>query len=379
MTVFSSSVRRRTEDTLARHGGDVSAVARRFHKDVADFIDFSSNTHVFAAQVTESLIRKEPYPFGQYPDDDAVALREALAAHEACSPAAILPGNGSSELIWLALQALAPRKILFIGPLFSEYVRCAMLLGIEFEIVTPPDSQDFVCGPKELRAIWNSNADLAVLCTPNNPGAVTYPNIHEMFEVLRIPRVLVDNTYREFLFGWPEYGANNHAAYLGYARTGVAVFSMNSFTKFFACPGLRLGYLAGDAQALARMAKHRPPWMVSPYAQAMGLRFLENLDAFRDALLPMRRQGEETAMHLRMNGCFDPDRVFLGASFITAALAANVPASAAREKLLQRGVIVRDCDAIPGMPRGYLRMQIRPQAETRVLLDILDWHGERGW
>lgn len=379
MDTSTSSGRRQAEDDLARHGGDVYAVARRLRKDVGDFIDFSSNTHVFAAHVTERLIRGTPYPFEHYPDTDAAALREALAVHENCRPTHILPGNGSSELIWLALTALAPRKILFIGPMFSEYVRCAMLLGIEHETVTPPDSQNFVCGPRELRAIWNSNADLAILCTPNNPGAATYPNIQEMFEVLRIPRVLADNTYREFLYGWPEYEANNHEAYARYARTGVSVFSMNSFTKFFACPGLRLGYIVGDAASLARMAKFRPPWMLSPYAEIMGIRFLGNLEPYREALYLMRRQGEETAVHLRRNGCFDPDRVFLGASFITAKLAGNIPAPVAKEKLLQRGVIVRECDSIPGMPKGYLRMQVRPRADTRVLLDMLDWYGERGW
>lgn len=379
MNCFTTSGRRQAEDDLAKHGGDVYAVARRLRRDVADFIDFSSNTHVFASQATERLVRGTAYPYEHYPDPDAVLLRETIAAHEECSPANILPGNGSSELIWLAFQALAPRKILFIGPMFSEYVRCAMLLGIEYEIVTPPDTQDFICGPKELRAIWDSNADLAVLCTPNNPGTVTYPNIQEMFEVLRIPRVLADNTYREFLHGWPEYDANTYIAYTRYARAGVSVFSMNSFTKFFACPGLRLGYIAGDAATLGRMAKHRPPWMLSPFAEIMGVRFLDTIDLFREALSPMRRQGEETAMHLRRNGCFDPDRVFEGVSFITAKLVGNVPASMARKKLLQRGVIVRDCDSIPGMPKGYLRMQIRPRADSRVLLDILDWHGERGW
>ena len=379
LDITTPSGRRQTEETLARHGGDVYALARRLRKDVGSFIDFSSNTHVFAAGVTERLVNETRYPFEHYPDTDSVMLREALSGHEGCSAANILTGNGSSELIWLALRELAPRKILFIGPMFSEYVRCAMLLGIEFTILTPPDSQDFTCGPKELRVIWDSNADLAVLCTPNNPGAVTYPNIQELFSVLRIPRVLVDNTYREFLFGWPEYVANTHATYATYAGTGVSVFSMNSFTKFFACPGLRLGYLVGDAGILARMAKNRPPWMLSPYAEHMGIRFLEHIEAYRDALLPMRRQGGDMATELRLSGCFDPDRVFLGASFITAALANNVPAAHAREKLLQRGVIVRDCDSIPGMPKGYVRIQIRPEADARVLLDILSWHGARGW
>lgn len=374
-----AATRRNAEDTLAKHGGDIYALARKYRRNVEDFIDFSSNTHIFAVHVTNRLMRETPYPYEHYPDSGCALLREAIAAHEGCAAENVLVGNGSSELIWLAFSALAPRKILFIGPMFSEYVRAAMLLGIEYEIITPSDSQDFTPGSKEMRAIWDSNADLAVLCTPNNPGAVTYPNIHELFELLRIPRVLVDNTYREFLYGEAEYAANTHKAYLGCVRTGVAVFSMNSFTKFFICPGLRVGYLVGDPATLTRMGKKRPPWMVSPYAEIMGAKFLEHIGDYREALTPMRRALREMGMHFRRNGCFDPDRVFEGASFLTAALAHGVPAAHAREKLLRQGLVVRDCDSIPGMPQGYIRVQARPEADAAKLLDALAWHGERGW
>ena len=378
-SAYTASDRRRLVESLAGHGGDIHAVARQFRRDTSDFIDFSSNTHVFAQHVTAKLVRETPYPFEHYPDSDASLLRECLAAHENCDPDCVLIGNGSSELIWLVLAALSPRRVLFVGPMFSEYVRAAMLLGIEYELVTPPDGQDFLLGPKELKAIWESSADLAVLCTPNNPAAATYPNIQKIFEVLRIPRVLMDNTYREFLYGWPEYEANRRFAYLSYVRPGVTVYSMNSFTKFFACPGVRLGYLVGDAGQIRRMAGMRPPWMVSPFAERLGVALLESIGAFRDALLPMRRQGEEIAMRLRLSGCFEPDRTFLGVSFITAALAGNVSAAHAREKLLRQGFIVRNCDSIPGMPPGYLRMQVRPAADAEKLLNALNWHGERGW
>jgi threonine-phosphate decarboxylase len=379
MSIYTTSELRNAEETLGKHGGDVYAIARRLRKDVADFIDFSSNTHAFAMPVTDRLVRETPYPHTHYPDSNTEALREAIAAHEGCDASSILTGNGSSELIWLAFRAFEPKRILFIGPMFSEYVRCAMLLGIEYDVVTPPESEDFALGPKELRTVWDSSADLAVLCTPNNPGAITYQNIQEILSVMRIPRVLIDNTYRELLHGWPEYAQNGYEVYRRSAGQGVTVFSMGSFTKFFACPGIRLGYLAGDPGELRHMAKFRPPWMVSPFAETMGIKFLKNIALFREALLPMQRQGQEMAMHFRHGGAFDPDRVFVGASFITAALAGNAPAAHAREKLLRDGLIVRDCDSIPGMPQGYLRMQIRPAGDSGKLIEALAWYGERGW
>ncbi|GHV51319.1 aminotransferase [Deltaproteobacteria bacterium] len=380
MSINTTQEMRETEICLAKHGGNVYAIAKKLHKLPSDFIDFSGTSHAFANSITTKLAQATPYPLEHYPDSDCLALRESLALHEGCKTEELLVGNGSAELIWPALTTLAPRKILFIGPLFSEYVRAAMLLGIEYDLLAPPDSREFLCGPAELRVMRESHADLAVLCTPNNPGAFTYPNIRELFDNLRIPRILIDNSYREFLFGQSDYAHNGYLAYAqNLAQTGVSVFSLNSFTPFFACPGLRLGYLVGDARSLARMAQRRPPWAVSPYAQDLGICFLEKISLYRDALHSLRRWRHEMTVNLRRNACFDTDYVFEGTSFLTAKLAHRAPANLAAEKLLRQGLIVRDCDTIPGMPKGYLRIQVRPERDIEVLFNALDWHAERGW
>ena len=366
-------------DSLAEHGGDVSALARRFKRNAGDFIDYSSNTHIFAEDITERLVRETPVPFATYPDTACAELCAALAAHEGIDPERILPGNGSADLIWLFMTAMAPRKVLLLGPMFSEYARVCMAFGIPCEIITPPPEQEFICGPAELRRIYDSGADLAVLCTPNNPGAVTYPNIQEIFGVLRVPRVLVDGTYREFLWGDPEYEANRHAAYQSWVRAGVTLFTMNSFTKFFACPGIRLGYLAGGESQIRRLTRIRPPWSVSGFAQDLGLAFLAHIGAYRERLLPLRMERAAQARELRRMECFNPDFVFEGPSFITAGLVPGLSSAKLREKLLEQGLVIRGCDTIPGMPPGFIRFQVRPEPDGEKLLRALGWYAERGW
>ncbi len=366
-------------DSLSIHGGDLYARALRERRSPEDYIDFSSNTHVFAADITEKLVRDTAYPVAHYPDTDCRELREAIAAHEGIPADCILAGNGSVDLIWLAMHALAPRRVLLVGPMFSEYARACAALNIPYEIVTPPQEEEFVCGPAELRRIWDSSADLAVFCTPNNPGAVTYPNVQALLDVLRVPRVLADNTYREFLWGEPEYADNNLIRYSGWLRPGVALFSICSFTKFFACPGLRLGYLAGDPKQLRHMARIQPPWSVNPYAQIMGRAFLEHIDAFRERLAPMRAERTELARNIRRLSSFNPSLVFEGASFITAGLAPGRSAATVRAVLAKRRLLVRDCDSIPGMPPGYIRLQVRSRHDNEELLKALDWHSDHGW
>ena len=366
-------------EALSTHGGDIYAHARLMKRGPEDFTDFSSNTHVFAADLTDKLVRSTPYPYEHYPDTLCHEFRAAVAAHEGIDPDCILPGNGSVDLIWLAMNALTPRRVLLIGPMFSEYARACAALDIPYDIITPPQENEFICGPAELHQIWNSPADLAVLCTPNNPGAVTYPNIQAMFDMLRVPRVLVDNTYREFLWGEPEYAENSLRRYAAWMRPGVTVFSLCSFTKFFACPGLRLGYLAGDPKHLRRFARIQPPRSVSAFAQNLGVRFLEHLDGYRERLAPMRAERTDLARSLRRLACFDPDRVFEGASFITCGLVPGINAATVRNALARRNILVRDCDSIPGMPSGYIRLQVRPHTDNEALLNVLDWHSERGW
>ena len=367
------------DDVLASHGGDIYALARSMKRRPEDFIDFSSNTHAFALDITQSLIAATPHPFAHYPDTQCAALRETLAAHEEVSQESILVGNGAAELIWLAVLALNPRRVLLVGPMFSEYARVCEAFGVPYDIVTPPAEQEFVCGARELHTMWGSQADLAVLCTPNNPSGATYPNIRDMLDVLRTPRVLIDNAYREFLWGDPAYADNRWVQYQQWIRPGVTVFSMNSATKFFACPGIRLGYLVGDAGHLRRMGRIRPPWSVSPFAQVLGVRFFENIEAYRDRLPHLQLARIDLAMRLRRMHMFDPDLVFEGPSFVTSGLRDGLGAHIVRQRLLQQGIIVRDCDSIPGMPKGFIRMQARCADDNDALAQALEWHTARGW
>lgn len=372
-----------SDTSLAVHGGNIQELSRRLRRESSDFIDFSSNTHAFAQDITAALADATPVEFAVYPDTNCTALREAIAAHEGLTPALTLPGNGSADLIWLAMTALAPRKVLFIGPVFSEYVRACLAFDIPFDIITPPAEQAFICGPAELRRIWDSDADLTVLCTPNNPAATTYPNIAEMLGILRTPRLLVDGTYKEFLWGQESYRENNWHAYRAMLRPGVALFCLHSVTKFFAAPGIRLGYLLADEVQLRRFSRIRPPWSVSSFAQAMGIAFLNHIEAYRERLIPLKDQLASLARTLRRMDSFIPDQVFEGPSFITAAISPNfrprLSAETIREKLLRQGLIIRNCDTIPGMPPGFLRFQARPAEDAEALIKALFRYEERGW
>jgi threonine-phosphate decarboxylase len=346
-------------------------VARRLRTTPDKLLAFSSNANIFAYSLTEALTRATPYPFLHYPDSRAEELAEAIAAHEGLAPDRILPGNGGAELIWLTLRALDPRKALFIGPVFSEYVSACLAFDIPFDIISPAMENDFTCSTDDMSALWDSDADLVVISTPNNPTG-TIHDMLRLLHMLRAPRVIIDSSYREFLHGSDDYENNSPHAYEASARPGVSLFTLHSFTAFFCCPGIRLGYLTGERNQLDRIAALRPSWTISPFAQIMGGLFLEHIDEYRETLPALRQAVAHTGRELRRLARITPDRVFEGPGFLCCGLKPGIAPAAVCNTLLKRRMLVRNCDTIPGMPEGFIRLQARPEADMDRLLAVME-------
>ena len=353
------------------HGGEIYAFARKLGTDPDYILDCSSNPNIFARPLTAALVAETPYPFEHYPDSACTELREALARHEHMQAADILPGHGAAELIRLFLQVAAPQRVVFLGPVFSEYVAACRVLNIPYDIVTPAAANDFEPGPADLRKLAESTADLAILCCPNNPGAVAYADLSAIINGLSAPRIFLDLSYREFLYNSPVYTASAYNQLLQVLRPGTSLFTLHSFTKFFCCPGIRLGYLLGDRRLLERMDTLRAPWTIDPFAQLMGRQFLDRIDDYRATLPELFAAVRHLGRELRLLGIFDPDLVLEGPGFVTARLLPAFSAEGVYAALQKRRILVRCCDPIPGMPPGFLRIQARPDADMARLLEKL--------
>lgn len=366
------------------HGGEIYKAAAAIGLKPWQILDFSSNANIFARSLTESILKECSGAWLHYPEADAASLKKAVARYEGVDEACLAMGNGSADLIWRFFQDAAPSSILFIGPVFSEYIRAAEALGIRYNIITPPAEAEFALGEAELKRLWESQAELCVICTPNNPGGITYENIGAIFASLRTPRVLVDLSYREFLDGSPLYAANNWNNYIRMRAPGMNIFCLHSFTKFFCCPGLRLGYLVGDPMPIKSMNARMPSWTVSGLGQEAGLRFIAAIDDYKVSLAPLREAGYTLGAELRRLPIFEPDLVLEGPNFFCCGLAENsqgamltrdgspIKTADLQNFLLQHKILVRNCDNIPGMPAGFVRIQVREEADNERLLHALD-------
>ena len=356
----------------AGHGGAVLSMAHSLGVSADSIDDFSTNTFYSAKALTAELVRDTPYLFEHYPDSHCTALREALAAHEGVAPEQIIIGNGSAELIFLIMHALKPNSACLPTPLFSEYDRACATFNIPVHEVRLNPELDFAFGREELMALWKSSAELTVFCVPNNPTGQVYANLPAVLESTPSSRILVDATYREFLWDDAAYAQTSWQAYTRLARPGTALAVLAGFTKFFSCPGIRLGYAVADKTVISRLNNRRPPWTVSAFAQQMGLRFLDRIDDYRALLPELHFQRGRMAHALLDTGLFRADSLREGPSFITLAVQEPLSALALAHHLLERRILIRVCDNIPGMPPNYIRLQARPLEACEELFHSLD-------
>ena len=359
------------------HGGNVREIARGLGIAPAELLDFSTNCNVFAYELTRELAASVEYNFAAYPETECAALRARIAEHEGVPENQIVLGNGSADLIFLALRVLNPRSVLLVGPSFTEYALGCAALDIPHTVFPLPAETGFCFDIEHINAIWKSDAELAVFCSPNNPGGAADPNIKAVLERLPCPRLLFDHTYKEFLWGDPLYESHNWNELMNWARPGASVVTLNSFTKFFHCPGVRLGYAVCNRALAGRMRKAQPPWMVTDFAQTLGEHFLERIVEYRDTLPALQKERASLTRNLGMTGLFVPDYILEGPSFLCLGLRPGMDANMIREALLRQRILIRSCDAIPGMPPGFIRVQVRPTPDAERLCNALERLGQR--
>lgn len=342
---------------LAVHGAPDSAELRRLGISSEELLDFSSNINAFGPSpaVREAIART---PLDRYPDDEAKALRGALAENLGVSPRCILAGNGSMELIWLACLAfLHPRdRVLVLGPTFAEYTRMAMLLGAEVRIHHAEEGSGFahaLCEIRDVLASWRPR--LVFICNPNNPTGSVLDSLAINNLLLAYPHTLfiIDESYLAFA---PILGSAMNV------KQGNRLV-LRSMTKDYALAGVRLGYAVGAEELIAALARVRPPWSVSAVAQAAGIAALRDQEHLAHSLQLLAGAKVELMAALTRMGM----NVLPSAAPFFLVRVHN--GAAVRHALLVNGILVRDCASF-GLPE-YIRICTRRPEENARLVAAL--------
>jgi threonine-phosphate decarboxylase len=356
------------------HGGNVYAAARRLGRSVQELIDFSASINPLGpAPGAVQAIRRARHALEHYPDPDCWALRQALAAHWRCGSDQILIGNGSTELIHLLPAALQIRHLLVIGPTFSEYAhameryggRVSPVLATRADGYAPPLARAIeMMEAKQGRGKERPPVDAVLLCNPNSPtgqgcdvdAVIALAHAAHRRKIL----VILDETFADY--------CEERSMLPLLHRAGHAIV-LRSFTKFFALPGLRIGYLVTTAALVRRLRVHQAPWSVNALAQEAALGALaDRRHAQRSRTFMARERARLCRVLNTLSGC----KVFPSeANFVLMELPVGWSAGRLTTALSRQGILIRDCSTVPGLTSRSIRMAVRTRPDNDRLVRAL--------
>jgi threonine-phosphate decarboxylase len=310
---------------------------KRLHGGASDptLLDFSANVNPLGvpdgvrAVLADGASRVE-----RYPTPDAREFAAAVARHFRIPVQCILPGNGSSELIYLVARLFAGRLGRVVVPAFTEYEDACEASGIPLGSAAP---------------------EVTFLGNPSSPEG----RLRSREELLGLDGTLVvDEAFMDFV--------DERESLVLRAAEDPRLIVLRTLTKFYAIPGLRLGYLVAVPETISKLRMLQPPWSVNALAEAAGLAALEERDYAQFTRRFVGERREELSKGLKSAGLEPLPSV---TNYI---LCRVTDGSLLCGELLKRGIVARNCDSFTGLEKNrYVRFAVRKRSENERLLAAL--------
>lgn len=298
-----------------------------------------------------------------YPNPTAQVLREKLAKLHRCKPDNIIVGNGSDELLALAVRCfvepksrskLAKSTVQYFTPSYSLYPVLADIHGAAKNPV-PLKPNFHLPSVAELKQdkTWNFRAALTFVTTPNAPSGCGYAT-SELEKLCRAQNgvVVLDEAYVDF--------AAENAMKLALKFPHILV--ARTFSKAYSLCFQRVGYFVGNVDLIAALHKIRDSYNVNGLGQIAAEATLDDLKYYRANFKNIITTREWLARELTLLGF----RVFPSQSNFILAIPPRFPAKDWLQKLRTQKILVRWFDS-PGV-KQYLRITIGTRAEMQSLV-----------
>lgn len=345
------------------HGGNVHRLLREQNQEGVStnrVYDFSANINPFGApEWLRPLLSRNVDSLLHYPDPDYSEFTDTISKFTGRDPQNIVVGNGTSELLYAFMRVLPASRIVLPVPSYVDYLRAAEAAGKTVETVPCSEENDFRLDLQMLSGLC-TGGDLVVLASPNNPTghSLNREELLHFIEEREDVHFLLDEAFLEFVEGGKSLGAQ-------YPH----VSSLNSMTKFYGIPGLRLGYGLFPGAIAQAMTKVMPPWSLNTFAAEVGNRCLQDTDFQNKSRLLVNELREEFIEGLSR---FPQLKVYPSqANYLFIKLQKNDTTSLS-DFCLKKNLLIRRCDNYQGLtrPEIFFRIAVRTREENQYLLKV---------
>ena len=342
------------------HGGNVYDLKGK----LSDWLDMSANINPLGlSEAVKTAIASNIDGLVHYPDPEARELKSAISARYKVDYNNIITLNGAAEFFYLFFNTIRPKRVLIVVPSFSEYERAALAAGCEVKYFVTIAEDNFDIDFELLsKAIDNDKIDCVVLANPNNPtgNLINSENLSKLLKTNVF--VMVDESFIDFV------GDDFSVRALCLENKNLII--AQSLTKFFAIPGLRLGFAIADDELVKRLELCKDVWNVNYLAQKAGVA------ALSDEEYILRTQNwiinEKKIIVTRLKMIVDVKFFWPTVNFVLIKFENNEVANDIIKLLKNNKILVRSCANFRGLDGSYIRMAIRQREENDRVINIIE-------
>ncbi len=306
-----------------------------------------------------SAIHKAAREVNRYPDGGCFVLRQALAKHLKVNENQLIFGNGSDEIIVLAVKAFVAKgdEVVIARPSFLIYEIACRLAGAKIHEVP---LKNFCYDLEGIKSKLSKNTKIVFIGNPDNPAG-TYINTKQTEDFMKAvsPETLVffDEAYFEYVH------AKDYPDTLQLMKKYPNIITTRTFSKMYGLAGLRVGYGVASLEIIDILNRLREPFNVNSLAQVAAVAALADKNYYQKIAKEVEVQRKYIYKGLKTLGL---KHEVSHTNFILIKVA---HASEISKGLLKKGVIIRDM-TVWGLS-DYIRVSIGTASENKRLIKTL--------
>jgi threonine-phosphate decarboxylase len=347
------------------HGGTIFTVARTRGVLPEQLLDFSASINPLGmSQLVRTALINSIDMLVYYPDASHFELKRVLAEYHDLPPDNFTIANGSTELIYHLPGLIPGSKALLISPSFSEYAKALDQHQWQTEHFVLTPENNFAIDLEKLQRALVDGVDALFIGNPGNPSGTLYTQqvIEDVYALCRAAGtfLVLDEAFMDF--------SEEASAKQMIVQSDNALI-LRSMTKFFAIPGLRLGYALCNETLAERLNSMGGPWSVNTMALAAGVAALQDVQHNRESLDYINKERDVLIESL---GRFPSLKLYpSSANYLLVEIVEGMTARELKDTLLLHNILIRDCASFTGLSERFFRVAVRSSEENKRLVECI--------
>jgi len=354
------------------HGGNIDALANRIGCPVEDIIDMSCNLNPLGPPAgLETFISRNIKKIRSLPQPDAADMVHAFGGYYEVDPKRIMAGNGTTWFIYTLPLALKAKKVLIIGPTYSDYRDGCAMQNVAYAYSMTTFESDFKPDIQKISALLSDKQagfDTVILCNPNNPtGTLVETSIlMDLLQAHKDVNFVIDESYLPFV-------KNARSLSLVAEDRFPNLIVLSSMSKIFRMPGLRTGFLCADPRIIDAFNSFYQPWSVNALAQAAVVHLLENGEEINPFIEKTWNYIEkEKKIFLDSLMSLTSLKIFTSHTyFILARILCDIPSDSFCDAIGNEKILIRDCSNFEGLSNQFVRFSLKTRKTNTKLASLI--------